>query len=147
MLTAKDLMTKKIVSIAPNDSMLEASQLMSIKTLKHLVVKKDNKLVGILSDRDLFKSMRSELVDSTRMELSLNSTQKVKDYMSWPVYVVSETTSIKKIIEEFLLQRVSAFIVENKKGEIKGIITIDDVLKYSLLLIQKNEKNNFHELY
>ena len=127
--------------------MLEASQVMTNKTVRHLVVMDNGRLVGILSDRDLFKSMRCDLVEPRHMELSLNSTQQVQDYMSWPVYVVYETTSIKKITEELLLQRVSAFVVENKKGELKGIITIDDILEYFLTLIQEDEKDSFHELY
>lgn len=118
---------------------------MTNRNLKHLVVQENGKLVGILSDRDLWKSIRSDLVDSQHMELSLNSTQKVHDYMNWPVYVVSESTSVQKVIEEFLAQRVSAFVVENKKGEMKGIITIDDILEYFLGLIQDDEKTYHHE--
>lgn len=125
--------------------MLEVSQIMTNRNLKHLVVQENGKLVGILSDRDLWKSIRSDLVDSQHMELSLNSTQKVHDYMNWPVYVVSESTSVQKVIEEFLAQRVSAFVVENKKGEMKGIITIDDILEYFLGLIQDDEKTYHHE--
>jgi len=145
MLRAKDLMTKKIVSIGPNNTMLEVSQLMTNRNLRHLVVQENGKLIGILSDRDLLKSMRSDLIDSKHMELSLNSTQKVHDYMNWPVYVVMESTSVQKVIEEFLSQRVSAFVVENNKGEMKGIITIDDILEYFLGLIQDDEKNYHHE--
>lgn len=145
MVKAKDLMTKKIVLIGPHNSMLEASQLMTNKTLRHLVVQENGKLVGILSDRDLYKSMRTDKIDTTHMELSLNSTQKVQDYMTWPVYVISETTSLEKILEEFLAQRVSAFIVENKKGDMKGIITIDDILKYLLHQIQNDQEDFFHE--
>lgn len=137
----KDLMAKNLITLKPEDSMLDAYKLMLDKNIRHIPVVKSGKLVGILSDRDILKAMHSNKISDVKMELILNSDHKINDYMTWPVYTVSETTSIEKVLEELLLQKVSAFMVENDEGEMKGIITTQDLLGY-LMIIQKKSNQD-----
>ena len=49
-----DWMTKKVYTVTQNDSVSDAIKLLKEKKVKHLPVVKDgNKIVGILSDRDI----------------------------------------------------------------------------------------------
>ena len=53
------------------------------------------------------------------------------------MYVVSETTTVKRVAEEMLSQKVSAFLVEDSMGRMKGIITTDDILKLFVAELDK----------
>ncbi|MFY7992364.1 MAG: CBS domain-containing protein [Bacteriovoracaceae bacterium] len=138
------IMSEKIYSLSPDESMLDAYKLMFSKGIRHLVILSDNKLEGILSDRDILKAIRADRIDNSRMDLSLNTDLKIKDFMSWPVYTVSESTSIERVTEEVIKQKVSAFVVENNQGEVTGIVTTEDLLKHFLYSLKNNEqKSNY----
>lgn len=121
--TGKDIMTSKVFTISADSSLIEAARLMKEKNIRHLpVTNQTGSVVGIISDRDLQRA------------ISVLNQFKVEDLMSWPVYCVSESTSVKRIAEEMIAQKVSAFLVEDLNGHLKGIITTDDLLR---LLIEE----------
>ena len=49
----RDLMTREVVTCGPNDSMAEAESRMNQRRIRHLPVVDGNKLVGMLSIRDV----------------------------------------------------------------------------------------------
>lgn len=51
----KELMSKKLTTVTPNDKLDRVFFLYSFENFRHLPVVEKNKLVGILSDRDLKK--------------------------------------------------------------------------------------------
>jgi acetoin utilization protein AcuB len=127
MTTGKDIMTSRVFTITADRPIIEAARLMKDKNIRHLPVTNHlGTVVGILSDRDLQRAM--------------NVLEKfsVEDFMSWPVYCVSESTPVKRIAEEMIAQKVSAFLVEDLNGHLKGIITTDDLLR--LIIEEKSVK-------
>ena len=146
-MTIKSIMSKKPISIAAHQTMLEAAQIMSERNIRHLLVKDQHqKTVGILSDHDVSKAIHSGTTDHNSVVYTLNNTKKVSDFMNWPVCVVSEESSIKFVVQEMLQQKISAFIVENKNKETTGIVTSEDLLKYLYRLLE-NEEFNKNEGY
>lgn len=133
MSSTKDIMTPKPITIQATESMTIAYKMMHAKSIRHLpVVDERNAVVGILSDRDVQRAMQVKKINNFQQEIHLDANMVVEDFMSWPVYVVSETTSIQRVAEEMLTQKVSAFIVEDNSGRMKGIITTDDLIKLFL---------------
>lgn len=66
------------------------------------------------------------------------------DYLSWPVYLVSETTSVTRVAVEMLDKKVSGVIVQDNLGRMKGIVTTDDIW-LSLNVLQCTEcKTQIH---
>lgn len=131
---SKDIMTSNVVTINAKESMPTAYTLMHAKNIRHLPVVDDrNTIVGILSDRDVHLAMSVKRVNDVQQAISLNTDLLVEDFMSWPVYMVCEDTSLKKVAEEMLAQKVSAFIVQDSGHHLKGIITTDDLLKLFLV--------------
>lgn len=136
----KDIMTKDIITLSPETTMAEAYQLMAQKKIRHLpVVDERMKVIGILSDRDVQRSMTVQKINKFQHAVSIDSTKKVEDFMSWPVYTVSESTSIESVVEEMLVQKISAFVVCDNWDHMKGIVTTDDLLSY-LLNVLKEQK-------
>jgi CBS domain-containing protein len=56
-----DVMTPNPDTIGPNDSVADALELMSKKGYRHLPVLEDGRLLGIISIRDLYRSVRQQM--------------------------------------------------------------------------------------
>ena len=55
-------MSKKVISIRPDADIFEAQDLMEKNKIRHLpVVEPDNRLIGIVTDRDIRSAMPSSL--------------------------------------------------------------------------------------
>jgi acetoin utilization protein AcuB len=132
MLTAKKIMNSNLASIYPDDSVQDALNLMHAKQIRHLpVFDRDQKMVGILSDRDLFKALV--------FEDNLKTHMKVSNFMSWPVITVHESASVRDIVNIFQKDKVSALIVMNSYRVPAGIITTDDLLLTFLDVLTNSE--------
>lgn len=141
MRTAQGLMHRDVVTVSPEDTVLDAYRLMKAKDIRHLpVLDKDKRLVGILSDRDIQRAMISKKISDFQQELHLANDLKVSDFMNWPVYTVSKSTSINKAAELILKYKVSALVVENEQGFVCGIVTTDDLLSYLVQVVNNVEK-------
>lgn len=135
----KDLMTPNPKCIDIDDNMLSAARQMLEKSFKHLVVTKNGETVGILSDRDVNRAIKADRSHNDTIELRLSDHLKVKDFMNWPVYTISENSSIKFALEQMLLQKVSALVVEDEERKVTGIITTDDFLGMLMVKMQREE--------
>ena len=135
----KDLMTPGPKCIDIDENMLTAARLMMDKNFKHLVVTNNGELVGILSDRDVNRAIKADRTHNQTIEMRLSDHLKVKEFMNWPVYTVSENASIKFALEQMLLQKVSALVVENDERKITGIVTTEDYLGMLMVKMQREE--------
>lgn len=54
--TVKDFMSEPLLDIASDESIFEAKKVMEKHNVRHLIVKENDKLVGIVAARDLVKS-------------------------------------------------------------------------------------------
>ncbi len=104
------------VTIAPEQTIRDAHQLMSKYRISGIPVTKNGKLVGILTNRDL----RFE----TRMDLKVSQVMKRDKLITAP-----EGTSLEKAREILHEHRIEKLPVVNKHFELKGLITIKDIEK------------------
>jgi IMP dehydrogenase len=104
------------VTISPEETIRDAHQLMEKYRISGIPVTKDKKLVGILTNRDL----RFE----TRMDLKVSQVMKRDRLVTAP-----EGTSLEKAREILHEHRIEKLPVVNKRGELKGLITIKDIEK------------------
>jgi acetoin utilization protein AcuB len=115
-------MTKDLITIRWNRSMGEAAELMEKNRIRHLpVVDESGVVVGILSDRDVARSM-----DPARPECL--EEKSVSDGMTWPALTVDEELPIYQVAEGMVDEKVSAFLVTRGK-QIVGIVTSEDLIK------------------
>jgi IMP dehydrogenase len=104
------------VTIAPDQTIRDAHQLMAKYRISGIPVTKHKKLVGILTNRDL----RFE----TRLDLKVSQVMKRDKLVTAP-----EGTSLEKAREILHEHRIEKLPVVNKHGELKGLITIKDIEK------------------
>ncbi len=123
MKTTRQLLQEKghtVVTIAPEASVFDAMQLMAANNIGALVVMKNDRLVGILTERDF--SRKSYLLNKPVKEMS------VKDIMTRQVaYVEAENTNedCMALITEMRVRHLPVI----DKGKIIGILSIGDLVK------------------
>jgi len=131
----KNWMSKKVITIGENDSMQDAINLTKQHKINMLPVMKKEKLVGIVSDRDLKKASAS---DATTLDvhelLYLISKIKIKDIMSKKPVTVPFDFTIEETASLLLENNISGAPVVDNDKQLVGVITQADIFKVILSL-------------
>ena len=125
-------MTQKVVSIQKDTNLLEAKELMEKNKFRHLpVVEADNRLIGIVTDRDIRSAMPSIAYYDPESEAAKEkvATIKIEDIMTRNPQTVTPTYTIQDAILLMQKTRVGAFPVVDDDGYLKGIISIRDLVR------------------
>jgi len=92
-----DWMTRKVITVSPEDSIAEAAKLTKEKRIRHLPVVHGEKLKGILSDRDIKEYVPSKATSLDVYELHyLLAKTKVKEIMKTQAYTTTPDTPIEE---------------------------------------------------
>ena len=126
----KNWMSKKVITVDINDSMLDAINLLKKHDIRMLPVMKKGTLVGVVTDRDLKRASAS---DATTLEvhelLYLLSRIKIKDIMTKDPVTVPFDYSIEETAEKLLEHKISGVPVLDHEGQVVGTITQTDIFR------------------
>ncbi len=123
------IMHTDLITVSPETTLVEAKQTLEDKDIDHLlVVNKNQKLVGILSDRDLKQNWASPATSLSTHELNyLLEKVTVSMIMVKTVVTVPTSTTIERAALIMQQNRISSLpVMEN--DELVGIITSTDVM-------------------
>jgi acetoin utilization protein AcuB len=124
-----DVMQAAVVTITPKTSLPEAVRLAQHRGIRHLPVVEHDRLVGIVSDRDLKRAMASPATSLEVHELRyLLDAITVDEIMTHAVITVGRTFAIEEAARIMLKEKVSALPV-TEQGRLIGIVTETDVLQ------------------
>ncbi len=131
-LRVRDLMTPKVVTVRPEDSIAVAHELMLDHRFRHLVVvDADGDLVGLLTQRDLLRHSLTE-----RSDLPLNVQRTIMRRIHVEEVMTSEVETTEP--DEWL-QKAASVMFEEKYGclpvvegmRLVGILTEADFVRFS----------------
>lgn len=132
MLTVGEVMTHDPVTVAMDDSLKLIREIFEESRFHHLLVAKDNKLTGVISDRDLLKHL-SPFIGNVWMERTqdINTLNKrAHQIMCRPLRVTSANTSVDEASVYLLHKRVTCLPVVDGDNQIEGIVTWRDLLTH-----------------
>lgn len=136
-----EYMTRKVVSVPPKTGVREAFFKMKQHHIRHLpVVGDDNKLVGIVSDREL---RRPEWVDESwdiAHVYRLDDEISVGDVMINRVHVMHTYDTLRKAVKLLLDNHVGAAPVLDKTEALVGMLSAVDLLRALDDVIGKKDK-------
>jgi len=118
MVKVEGVMSKNVVTVAENTSVLDAAKLMIKKDISCQVVTKDNRPVAIVNENNLAK---------LAMPGKNLRKLKVKDVMHKEYGTITPKTKFYKVEHIFNNEHVKRFLVV-EKGLLKGIITDTDLV-------------------
>jgi len=125
-------MTRKVITVNPETSVIEARDLMKTNKIRHLpVVEEDNFLVGIITDRDVRSVLPAAFYakSDTHMEVGDFSKVKVREAMTPNPHTVSPEDTIEDVLLQIQAMRVGAFPVVDRRGQLQGLISVRDLLR------------------
>lgn len=136
-----EYMTRKVVSIPPATGVREAFFVMKKHHIRHLpVVDDDNKLIGIVSDREL---RRPDWVDESwdiAHVYDLDDQMSVGDVMIRNVYVMRTYDTLRKAARLLLENDIGAAPVLDKTDALVGMLSAVDLLRALDDVMEHKEK-------
>jgi acetoin utilization protein AcuB len=123
------LMTTAPMVVAPDTPVLEARRQMLERAVRHLLVVDDDRLVGIVTDRDIRLQIPSPATSLSMWELSAFFARlTVREVMTTPVISVGPGRNAAEAARIMLHHRIGALpVVED--GRPIGIVTETDLVR------------------
>lgn len=147
---AKDTMSNELITIDWKAPLSRAYDLMRRNGIRHLPVRNDDAIiVGMLSERDLLRAMKSDFVKDHLVpaEYSQFSPESiVRDYMSWPVKTVSSKENLEQVVYKMLNEKISSILVVDDFHDLVGIITTDDLISLLLTFLREDAEKKALEI-
>jgi acetoin utilization protein AcuB len=109
----RDHMSRDVISIEPQRSVEDVRQLFKRRRVRQVPVQEKNRLVGIITDRDV-RSARS-------------ATAKVANVMTAKPFIISPDASVDEAARMMRTYKIGALPVVAEK-RLEGILTASDVL-------------------
>jgi acetoin utilization protein AcuB len=137
MLKVRDIMTSDPVTVGQDTRLDEVIGLMKSNQFRHILVIENERLAGIITDRDLRLVMNSPLIrHDPKEDVELLHSHYAKDCMTTnPVTVQAEAaaTEAASLMQRF---KFGGLPVLDADGRLIGIVTVSDVLKSYVALLE-----------
>jgi CBS domain-containing protein len=107
-----------------------AESIINLGRIRHMSVVDDGKVVGIVSQRDMFRSALITSLGFCRKTTSaLIKTIKIKEIMTEKVVTISPDASIKEAARQMMEKKIDCLpVLEGDR--LVGIVTETDMLQY-----------------
>ncbi len=125
-------MVSRVITIDKDATIFEAQEKMAAKKVRHLpVVDADNRLIGIVTDRDIRSAMPYSLFKEACKpeEQEKLARIKVAAIMSRNPKTISPMHTIQDALLMIKEEQVGAFPVVDDDGKLKGILSVRDLLR------------------
>lgn len=123
-------MTAKVISVAPDTTLLKIGKLMRDNGVRRLPVLDNGKVVGIISDRDVRDASPSKATTLDMYEMHyLLAEIKAKDIMTPRPITIKPTDTVEKAAMIMLDKKIGGLPVVDENGALAGIISDQDVFK------------------
>jgi len=135
----KEVMTEQPAAVWITDSLASAAISMWENDCGILpILKDDRKVVGLITDRDICMA--------TAIRNRPESTISVEEVMSGTVYSVAPNDDIHKALEVMREHKLRRLPVLDKAGELKGIISMNDIVLRAEEANGKKPPLTFHDV-
>ncbi len=135
----KDIMTEKLVTIEPDEPIIQAIKAMDEGGLRRLPVLKAGHLIGIITDRDIRKALNSPMVfhEKTYDDYLLREI-RVGSCMTREPLTVSPQADIVDAAALMEQEKIGRLPVMNG-NRLVGIITVSDLVDYLIRILKEAE--------
>ena len=123
-------MTTQPITAEEDLSLMKASRLMKEHSIKHLPVMQGDRLIGIVSDRDLKEAQPSDAtsLDIHEMYFLLDKV-KIRNLMSTKPHTTTADEVVERAAAKMLKHGISALPVVDRKGKLQGIVSKGDLFR------------------
>lgn len=120
-------MTSEVITLSPEQRCLDVLQLFRKHRIRRAPVLNNGQLVGIVSERDLYRVLPKTLLQASQ-ENETGKDLQIKDAMTAKVHIVNPNDHLEMTAFMMLKYKIGGMPVV-KDGQIKGLITESDIFK------------------
>ena len=124
-LLMRDWMAREVLTLGPEASAFDALRLCRERRIRHIPVVKDDRLVGIVSDRDI-RDASPPFGDPERVDV-LKKT-RLEDMMTRKAIMAAPDDTIVHGAQEMYERKIESLPVVSE-GKLLGIVTSSDVMR------------------
>jgi acetoin utilization protein AcuB len=124
----RNFMASDVVTLSPDQTCQEAFQELQRCKVRRAPVVQNNKLIGIVSERDLLRVMPGTCAQASTTAGEAGMDLPVRDIMRTEVITLSPSDHLKKAASIMLTHQIGGLPVVQGK-QLKGIITESDIFK------------------
>ncbi len=117
MVTLREVMTRRILSVSPSTSVAEAATIMGERAAGSALVLEDRKLVGIFTERDIVRALGQHF-DA--------ATHPVAEWMTRDPVTASPETPVQDALQT-MLERGFRHLPVLDEGEVVGVVSLRDL--------------------
>lgn len=138
MIKVEDMMTRHAYTLQPMNTISDASALMRKHEIRHIpVVDVDDRLLGVVSQRDIYKAQRSCLEQDDCMDEMF--FRPLKDIMQTDMMTVAPEASLKESAVFLQKHKIGCLPVVEQE-HLVGIITDSDFVTIAINLLELQEE-------
>ena len=119
----REIMTRKMESVAPDATLREAAQKMRARNLGSLPVMEGGKLIGMITDRDICCRGVADGFDPVYTE--------VREIMSRDVSFCFSDDKVTDAVRQMEQLHIRRLAVLNHNKDVVGLLSVDDLAHYS----------------
>lgn len=138
--TVGDIMTTKVAVLREEENLEQVTEGMERFKFRHLPVVDGERLVGMVSDRDILRASVSRLevgAGAGLTDAKIKSSTFVASIMKRGMKTVGPETPLLDAARWLVSMKLSALPVVDDNGKLLGIVTDHDFLKLTVQMLDK----------
>jgi acetoin utilization protein AcuB len=129
-------MTRDVITVPPQEKIIDAFELMQGRGIRHLPVVEDGELKGLVTDRDIRLALiPSPLSTPEDRMFHLGALERVDEIMATDLITVEPTTTIEEAAKLMAQYKIGAVPVVGQ-GKLVGILTETDILSVFIEMLE-----------
>ncbi|MEK6621387.1 MAG: CBS domain-containing protein [Planctomycetota bacterium] len=126
----KEVMKTQLVTLNADVKLGFANDIMYLGRIRHLPVVRGEALVGILTQRDLYRASLTSILTNWKENKEFLDSIQVSEVMTKNVITISPDATMEDAAQIMIDKKVGGLPVVQEKTKLIGLITETDVLQY-----------------
>jgi CBS-domain-containing membrane protein len=130
-----EIMQREVVTLTTGEKLDLTQDLMNLGRVRHLpVLDEDQRVVGIVSDRDLLAAAMTNVLDfDPASRRTFLRSIEVAEVMAKEVVTVTPDTELGEVARIFVERKIGCVPVVGARGELIGLVTETDLIAAAFL--------------
>ena len=130
-ITLDAIMTTDVVQINGNEPLVEIRNLLKKRGFHHVLVVEENRLLGVISDRDVMQALSPFLDTLVEQPRDINTLgMPARQVMSSTLITAGPDTTVCEAAELMVNNHIHCLPVTSSDGALLGIVTTQDLVRH-----------------
>jgi CBS domain-containing membrane protein len=132
-----EVMSREVLSLTEDQDLQHLDQTMRLFKFRHMPVTENNRLIGLVTQRDVLRISASSLLPGAREQTELlTKAYRVRDIMTRDVTVVHPGTLLTEAARMMHRGKLGCLPVVEADNRLVGILTESDFVRLALELLE-----------